>query len=171
MSASGKDYRARSDRTGRLAEWAVMAGSGMTAFEIETVESCCSLGIFPADLFRPVPLVEIRPACGRCRSDGCSGASTWSAAGRAGKAFPHSACGEEALERQTVPGAAICRCANSSAHVGAAAMRGGDQRSGANELCSDPVDVSEERRLNRQGERHLWSSQPGGRKLDAQLGR
>ena len=30
-----------------------MAGSGMTAFEIETVESCCSLGIFPADLFRP----------------------------------------------------------------------------------------------------------------------
>jgi hypothetical protein len=35
----------------------------MTAFEMETVESCRSLGIVPADLFRPVPLVEIRPAC------------------------------------------------------------------------------------------------------------
>jgi hypothetical protein len=31
-------------------------------FRLEAVESCRSLSIVPADLFRPVPLVEIRPA-------------------------------------------------------------------------------------------------------------
>ena len=31
--------------------------------EMETVESCRSPGIVPADLVRPVPLVETRPAC------------------------------------------------------------------------------------------------------------
>ena len=34
----------------------LLAESGMTAFEMETVESCRSLGIVPADRFRPVPL-------------------------------------------------------------------------------------------------------------------
>jgi hypothetical protein len=34
----------------------------MTAFEIGTVESCRSLGIVPADRFRPVALAEVRPA-------------------------------------------------------------------------------------------------------------
>jgi hypothetical protein len=33
----------------------------MTAFEMKTVESCCSLRIVPADLFRPFTLIEIRP--------------------------------------------------------------------------------------------------------------
>jgi hypothetical protein len=37
----------------------------MTAFEMETMESCRSLGIVPADLFCSVPLVEIRPACAK----------------------------------------------------------------------------------------------------------
>jgi CheY-like chemotaxis protein len=40
-----------------------LAESGMTAFEIETVESCCSLRIVPADLFRPFTLIEIRQEC------------------------------------------------------------------------------------------------------------
>jgi hypothetical protein len=31
----------------------ILAERGMTAFEMETVESCRSLGIVPADLFRP----------------------------------------------------------------------------------------------------------------------
>jgi hypothetical protein len=37
----------------------------MTAFEMETVESCCSLRIVPADLFRPFTLIEIRQECAR----------------------------------------------------------------------------------------------------------
>jgi ABC-type arginine transport system permease subunit len=38
-----------------------LAASGMTAFEDGAVESCRSLGMDPADLFRAVSLVEIRP--------------------------------------------------------------------------------------------------------------
>ena len=46
----------------------ILAVSGMTAFEAEAVESCRSLGIVPADLFRPVSLVDTRPACAKtCR--------------------------------------------------------------------------------------------------------
>jgi hypothetical protein len=53
------------DRYGREAERVTLAESGMSRFEMETVETCRSLGIVPADLFRPVPLVLIRPACAR----------------------------------------------------------------------------------------------------------
>ena len=35
----------------------------MSALETETVESCRSLGMDPAYLFRPGSLVEIRPEC------------------------------------------------------------------------------------------------------------
>jgi hypothetical protein len=35
----------------------------MTAFEMETVESCRSLRVVPADLFRPVTLIAIRQEC------------------------------------------------------------------------------------------------------------
>jgi hypothetical protein len=45
-----------------------VAESGMTAFETETVESCCSLRIVPADLFRPFTFIEIRQE--RARSGG-----------------------------------------------------------------------------------------------------
>ena len=41
----------------------VGAESGMTAFEIQIVESCCSLRIVPADLFRPFTLIEIQQEC------------------------------------------------------------------------------------------------------------
>ena len=44
-----------------------VAVNGMTAFELETVESCRSLDIVPADLFRSVRLVELRPACAATR--------------------------------------------------------------------------------------------------------
>ncbi len=40
-----------------------LAVSGMTAFETGTAESCRSPGMDPADLFRPVSLVQIRPEC------------------------------------------------------------------------------------------------------------
>jgi hypothetical protein len=46
-------------RYGRQAVQPVVAGSGMSAFEPETVEICRSLGMVPADLFRPVSLFEI----------------------------------------------------------------------------------------------------------------
>jgi len=35
----------------------------MTASETEIVESCRSLGMDPADLFRPISRVEIRQEC------------------------------------------------------------------------------------------------------------
>ncbi len=39
----------------------------MSAFEPETVEICRSLGMVPADLFRPVSLVEIWQECANSR--------------------------------------------------------------------------------------------------------
>ena len=44
----------------------------MPAFGMETVESCRSLGIVPADLFRPIPFVVIRPECAQKRTSGPS---------------------------------------------------------------------------------------------------
>jgi hypothetical protein len=40
----------------------------MTAFEMETLESCCSLRIIPADLFRHFTLIEIRQESARSGS-------------------------------------------------------------------------------------------------------
>ena len=53
---------------GRIADRQGVAVSGMAAFEAEAVESCRSLGIVPADLFRLVSLVDTRLACAKtCR--------------------------------------------------------------------------------------------------------
>ena len=41
----------------------MLAESGMTAFEMETLESCPSLGDVRAGLFRPVSLIQFRPEC------------------------------------------------------------------------------------------------------------
>jgi hypothetical protein len=46
--------------------WRYLAVSGVAVFETDTEECCRSLGMAPADLFRPVSLVEIRP--GRAKS-------------------------------------------------------------------------------------------------------
>jgi hypothetical protein len=51
---------------GRIADRQDIAESGMTALEMETVESSRSLGIVPADLMRPVPLVNIRKHRAEC---------------------------------------------------------------------------------------------------------
>jgi hypothetical protein len=42
----------------------MLAESGMTAFGMETVESCRWLRIVPPDLLRLLRLVELRPAWG-----------------------------------------------------------------------------------------------------------
>src|SRR4051812_17514976 len=51
----------------------------MTAFETETVESCHSLGVDAADLFRPVSLVEIRLECARSSHSGRRASAKFSA--------------------------------------------------------------------------------------------
>src|SRR3954470_9904538 len=63
----------------RLPAPETLHGSGMTAFETETVESCHSLGVDAADLFRPVSLVEIRRECARSSHSGRRASAKFSA--------------------------------------------------------------------------------------------
>ena len=42
---------------------AILAESEMTAFETETVESCKSPGVVPADVFRPSPSLRSAGMC------------------------------------------------------------------------------------------------------------
>ena len=62
-SSRARALRAAPDLLGLLGQSRrpELAESGMTAFEMKTAESCCSLRIVPADLFRPFTFIEIRP--------------------------------------------------------------------------------------------------------------